>query len=193
MGILLRNIISGNVKGVPLSRLKISEPRLKKSILRILKENVLFSIATVDSRNRAHINTAYFCFSDDLELYFLSHPESVHCQNLINNPSVAITVFSSAQKWTKPGRGIQIFGECTRAKGSQLTKAKKLYGKRFPAFARWDVSLGQNDVSAEYCLYKVAINKVKVHDEKTFGDGVFVIAGVKRNVGPIGSTRSRSR
>lgn len=48
-----------------------SEARVRSSVFRILEENVLCSIATVTAATRAHINTAYFCYSDDLELYFL--------------------------------------------------------------------------------------------------------------------------
>ncbi len=64
--------------------------RLRTSVLRVLRENVLCSMATVSRVNRAHINTAYFSYSDDLELFFLSDRSSSHCRNLVPNPSMAV-------------------------------------------------------------------------------------------------------
>jgi hypothetical protein len=40
-------------------------------------------------------HTAFFCFNSDLELYFLSHPDSVHSHNLSHLPRMAVAVFDS--------------------------------------------------------------------------------------------------
>jgi len=57
----------------------LSDQRLRKSIIRILRDSELCSIATLDPRNRPHINTAYFCYRglDDLEVFFLSDIKSL--------------------------------------------------------------------------------------------------------------------
>src|SRR2546426_12332246 len=94
-----------------------SDPKVRKSVLRILRENALCSMATVARGDRAHINTAYFCYSPAVEVYFLSDASSTHCCNLEKNPSMAITIFRSAQVWGRPDRGLQLFGTCTAATG----------------------------------------------------------------------------
>lgn len=61
---------------------------------------------------RAHVNTACFCYSDDLELYFLSHSHSLHCRNLKARPTMALAVFEPAQRWGERDRGLHLVGAC---------------------------------------------------------------------------------
>jgi len=110
------------------SRILLEEP-VRRSLFRILRENVLCSMATVATGNRAHINTAYFCYSRALELFFLSDPGSLHCRNLAEHPSMAMTIFRSAQAWGNPDRGVQLFGTCREAKGPHARNAERLYGE----------------------------------------------------------------
>ena len=155
--------------------------RVRESALRILMENVLCSMSTVATGNRAHINTAYFCYSDDLELYFLSHPDSLHCRNVFSRPVIAMTVFSSSQPWSSPGRGLQVFGRCGQATGIHARRAEHLYGKRFPRYARWQASLKKADAGAEYRFYRLVASTLKILDERVLGDAVFGCATVMRD------------
>jgi len=164
---------------------RVSELRIRTSVLRILARNKLCSISTVARGNRAHINTAFFAFSNDFELYFLSDPGSLHCRNLSRNPSMAMTVFDSSQEWEASGRGLQMFGVCHRTRGDARRRATQVYGSRFPAFARWmNDTTEANQKRAgrlrSYALYRFLPNRVKVLDEKEFGGAVFIIAAVDR-------------
>lgn len=91
--IRFENIHSLTVSGARAKNKGIADEDVVQSIFSILKYNVLCSIATVTAGNRAYINTAYFCYSDELALYFLSHPSSLHCKNVLRNASVAMTIF----------------------------------------------------------------------------------------------------
>ncbi|MDH2902130.1 MAG: pyridoxamine 5'-phosphate oxidase family protein [archaeon] len=124
------------MSGLLIVKRKFSDKRVKRSIFDILKRNVLCSMATVDKNGRAHINTAYFAYSNCPELFFCSYPDSIHCKNLSKNSSMAITVFESAQTWGKPDRGIQLLGSCHESKGNLRKKAEKVYGSRFKGFAK---------------------------------------------------------
>lgn len=159
--------------------------RVLRSALRILRANRLCSIATVTAGNRAHIHTAYFCYSGDLEVFFLSDPDSQHCRNLARNSSAAITIFSTAQKWGGPDRGIQLFGSCQEARGRQATKAARLYGKRFPAYSlAMRGQMREEKVRSlglgSYRLFRFRPMELKILDESDFGDAVFVTAAVRR-------------
>jgi uncharacterized protein YhbP (UPF0306 family) len=158
----------------------LSEARVRRSVRRVLREGVLCSIATVARHHRAHINTAYFAFSERFDLFFLSHPGSLHCRNLADNSSVALTVFSSAQRWTDPGRGLQLFGRCRQATGRRLETAERLYGRRFPSYKTWKETVAAQTIGAKYRLYRCVVSRLKIHDEREFGDGVFVEATIKR-------------
>lgn len=154
--------------------------RFSRSIQRILRETSLCSIATLTPGGYPHINTAYFAVSEGFELYFLSHPGSRHCRNLSKFPSAAVTVFSSGQRWTAPGRGLQLFGRCAQARGRHADAAEQAYGKRFPAHARWKAALEGDSPARAYRFYRFVVSALKILDERTFGDGVFVSARVGR-------------
>jgi len=164
-------------------RRDLSDLPVRRSIARILGENVLCSMATIGPRGRAHVNTAYYCFSPDLKLYFLSDPGSRHCMNLARSPSMAIAVFRSSQVWGKPDRGLQLFGTCSEARGADRTAAERLYGRRFPAYAKAMGAASRNtqreaQFRRSYRFYRFVPREVKVLDERVFGGGVFVIAKV---------------
>jgi len=47
---------------------RFSDDRIRRSISRILRENVLYSMSTVAPGNRPHVNTAYFSYTPELGL-----------------------------------------------------------------------------------------------------------------------------
>lgn len=159
----------------------LDEHTVRRGVYRTLEENVLCSIATVTSPGRAHINTAHFCYSADLVLYFLSHPNAQHCLNLRTNASAAVTVFSSRQQWGKPGRGVQLVGTCRPAAGRHRQAAERLYAKRFPGYRRWKAELATDRAGREYRFYRLQVSRLKLMDERVIGDGVFASARVRRH------------
>jgi uncharacterized protein YhbP (UPF0306 family) len=173
-------IFAVDAAGTALDRAGVSEERLRRSVLPVLESTLLCSIASVTPEGRAHIHTAYFSYSEALELYFLSHPASLHGRNVIGNPSVAMTVFSSAQRWTDPGQGVQLFGNCEQTAGASADEAERSYRTRFPVYDRWKAALGEDDPGRQYRFYRFDVTAVKVLDEKNLGDGVFVRADVLR-------------
>jgi uncharacterized protein YhbP (UPF0306 family) len=58
---------------------------------------MLCAIATVSPGNRAHVNTAYFAWSREFELVWLSEPAARHSRNLRANSTAAIAVYDSSQ------------------------------------------------------------------------------------------------
>jgi uncharacterized protein YhbP (UPF0306 family) len=161
---------------------RISEERARRTLFRILRSNVLCSMATVTPEGRAHINTAYFSFTRDLVLYFLSHPSSIHSRNLAMNPFIAITVFCSRQIWSGPDQGLQLFGLCHQAKHAHAKRAVTSYGERFRQYAKWKSKLAPDDSAREYQWYEFVPNYIKVFDEKAFG-AVFICVEVERRKG----------
>ena len=172
--VVLSRIRAVNPAGRPVAGARISARRVRRSALRILSENVLCSIATVGQAHRAHINTAYFAYSDRFELVFLAHPEAGHCRNLSRDGSAAVAVFASRQKWTGPDRGVQLFGQCRQVTGRHAQVAERLYAQRFRAYARWKTALRAESVGTEYRFYRFVASALKILDERQFGDGVFI-------------------
>lgn len=159
----------------------IAAPRVLAGIRRILRRNVLCSIATVTPDGRAYANTAYFAFSPDLDLYFLSHPDSRHCRNLETNRSAAITVFPSGQKWGEDDHGLQLLGTASRAPRREAKKAERAYARRFRAYPGWVGGLEPGDRARDYRFFRFRTSRVKLFDERNFGGAVFVSAFVVRS------------
>ena len=178
----LTHIASANVRGTRIRTAGLTEARIRGSVFRVLEENLLCSIASVTDSVRAHINTAYFCYSGQLELYFLSHPRSLHCRNLATNSSIGMTIFSSSQQLANPGRGLQLFGTCRQASGARARRAEQLYGKRFPAYASWKATLKTRDAGREYRFYQFVVRRFKILDESALGEAVFVHGIVNRRI-----------
>lgn len=177
----LTAIRAADVAGTAITSLDLSADRVRQIVIGILENNVLCSIATVASDGHPHINTAYFSYSENFDLYLLSHPRSIHCRNLAINPSMSMTIFSTAQRWTDPGRGLQLFGTCAEAAESSTMDAERSYGGRFPAYAPWKASLKNEDLARQYRLYRFLVATLKIHDEKNLGDAVFVSAAITRD------------
>jgi uncharacterized protein YhbP (UPF0306 family) len=166
--------------GVPILTSKITNRQIQRSLYQLLTENVLCSMASITAEGRAHINTAYFSYTPDLKVYFFSHPNALHCQNVVSNPSMALAIFSSDQTWGNPDRGLQLFGVCKPATGREVSKADKLYGERFAKYAAWKVNSASDSSGREYRFYRFTTSELKVFDEKELGAGIFVVARVRR-------------
>ena len=160
--------------------LRIDPETLRTSVLGILAENVLCSLATTASDGTAHVNAVYFAYTEALELVFLSHPASNHCQNLRRRPEVAVAIYASGQAWTGPDRGIQLFGAAAEAVGAAAAAATRCYAGRFRGFTAWQDALSPGDLGRQYRLYRVEIARLKLLDEPLWGEGVFVQATVAR-------------
>lgn len=97
---------------------------------------------------------------------------------------MAVAVFSTAQVWGTPDRGLQCFGPCGEATGRQREKAERSYGRRFAEYARWMKSLPHDHPTVSrlrsYGFYRFVPRSIKIFDERALGAGVFVEVDVIR-------------
>jgi uncharacterized protein YhbP (UPF0306 family) len=137
----------------------------------LLDSSTLCAIATVSPRGRAHVNTAYFAWTPEFDVVWMSEPEAEHSRNLGRSPSAAVAVYDSAQVWGEADRGIQLFGSARELRGSAARDAERVYRRRFPASGRTELSA--------YSLYRLRPRRLKLFDEAELGAGVFVSASVR--------------
>ena len=149
---------------------RISEPRLRTLLESLLDASVLCAIATV-AGTRAHANTAYFAWSDDFRLVWISDPGATHSQNLRRNSSAAVAVFDSRQVWGKPDRGLQLFGTARELRGRAAERAQEVYARRFRGY--------DGAALRDYRLYELRPRRVKLFDERALGGGTFVSARIR--------------
>ena len=151
---------------------RIGEARIRRVAEQLLDASTLCAIATVGPRGRAHVNTAYFAWTPELRVVWLSEPAATHSRNLRRNPSAAVAVYDSNQSWGKPDRGIQLLGSARELAGRVARDAESAYAERFPDYR--DSDLGA------YRFYELRPRTAKLFDERALGAGTFVTACVLR-------------
>src|SRR6266498_3002835 len=115
------------------SKRPVAASRLAEAARLLLDASNLCAIATVAADGGAYINTAYFAWSPELNLVWLSEPRAKHSQN-VRAGTVAIAVYDSNQSWGKPDRGIQLFGSAWEAEAASTADAETVYANRFPDY-----------------------------------------------------------
>jgi uncharacterized protein YhbP (UPF0306 family) len=148
------------------SRRRIGRTKLRTIAEELLEASTLCAIATVARGSRAHVNTAYFAWTRELRLIWLSNPSAAHSRNLRATRSTAVAVYDSSQTWGEPDRGIQLFGVA----GETSRDGEAAYAARFPGYedSRLDA----------YRFYELVPRRVKLFDERALGPGTFVTARV---------------
>jgi uncharacterized protein YhbP (UPF0306 family) len=172
----LRSIVAYDITGARVTLNRLTAARTRCAIRRILKKNKLCAIATVGVGGRVHINTAYFAYSDSLDVYFLSHPDSAHCRNVKAHPQAAMAIFDSTQEWGRLDRGLQLFGVCRIAAGDIAGRASRAYAGRFKPYAAWWAGLEADDIAREFRFFRFVVQRVKLFDEREFSGTVFITA-----------------
>jgi hypothetical protein len=158
--------------------------RLSAAVARILGANLLCSMATRGESGMPHMNTAFFCFSPDLILYFLSLPDSLHSHNLRHVPHMAVGVFDSRQHWGDPLAGLQFLGTGAPAGLPAVREAQELYGARFPRYREqvagsWS-GHARHSLLQRLQFYGFRPDRVHILDECEFGEDVFISARIVR-------------
>ena len=155
---------------------KYEDKKLNESLFDILNNNKLLSIATINSKKESYINTAYYSFDEKLKLYIITNPKSNHSINLSKNYSVAVSIFDSHLKfWEDKLQGVQLFGKGYKTPISQLPKGTSCFIKRFPPFK--EIVKNPKDFmkkSVTVMLYTLEISRIKLFDEKRFGEENFI-------------------
>lgn len=159
---------------------QLTDPTYKTSLLSILAETKLLSMATVKPDSSPWINTAYFAHTDSLIFYLLTPFSSVHGQNLARNPKVAFTIFNSQQNHPKK-RGLQFTGTCTKTAPAETDLATRTWWDRVVG-KEVDDSLEIYHVGKGYNsrMYTLIPDWVRIFDEAAFGYDTWVQSSITR-------------
>jgi uncharacterized protein YhbP (UPF0306 family) len=159
------------------SKRPMAPARMERTARSLLDASTLCAIATVGADTRAYANTAYFAWSPELDLVWMSEPGATHSRKIRANGSVAIAVYDSTQTWGEPDRGIQLFGSARDLEGAVADEAEALYSKRFAGYDRGDFRA--------YRFYRFRPRRLKLFDERELGPGTFVTARRARGGGLV--------
>jgi len=140
---------------------------LKFQIYNYLQTQKLMGISTF--REMPWPAIVYYIVDEDLNLYFISHPDDEHCKNIEKNNKVACTIFDSNQENSKPKVGIQYSGEVEVLSNLEKVKwmvtlwKKLIAGKDgYRPEAEDLLKVGSSRV------YKVSPKKIKFYNSKDY-------------------------
>ncbi len=134
-----------------------------RSLREILSASRLLSLATVSPEGEAHINTAFFAFSDAFVAYVLSPTPSEHAGNAAMNTSAALAVFDSHQTRQRR-RGAQLFGRLEEVDPGDGDAALACFRSRFPDVAGEDETYADVILGHGSALYAFHPSRAKLFE-----------------------------
>lgn len=149
---------------VKISRLMNNMVDRRSRVIEVLKNTHLMSLATLDEGG-IWVADVIFLYDDDLNIYWISAPDTRHSKAILKNNKVAGTVTYST-KSKEPNFGIQFEGKAERLEGLRIDLIAKHWVKRghkIPSVAEAKEWLGGE------CWYKLSPSKMELIDEKNFG------------------------
>ncbi len=140
------------------------------NIQKFLVDHVQMSAST--SGEFPWIFTAYYATDNDLNIYFLTGPSTIHGQQLIDNPKVAVAIADSPQDLMSKKAGLQLSGVCT-----QLTDEKEvrvgldLWRTKLKVESSDYTYEGMQTGKIESRMYKIVPKKLKFFNEALQEEG----------------------
>lgn len=137
------------------------ESNLEKLIKEVLDRGYLMSLATMDDGG-VWVSDVIYVYDDNLNIYWISSPDTRHSQAILKNPRVAGTITVSG-----PGEdnlGIQFEGVAETIEGPRRDLAVKHYAKRNKPAPQETEDVLEGD-----SWYQLRPEKIELIHEKLFG------------------------
>lgn len=118
------------------------------------------------------VATLYYSVDDDLNIYFLTGPHTIHAEHIAKNSHVAAAISDAPQAPNSNKKGLQISGVCV-----EVTGARKITH----AITLWTKTLGVTNPNYSYegmvkkaisgHMYKLTPKKIKYFNEELWEEG----------------------
>src|SRR5512134_2277343 len=140
------------------------KPALQKSVLKLLKQHNIMSLATVRADGYPQTTTVGYA-NDGLDLYFCCYSLSQKVRNLKRSPKVSLTIDHDTRNWARI-KGLSMGARArVLSNPGDVTRALKLLARKFPEMRK----LTPDDL-AETAFVKVTPKVISVLDySKGFG------------------------
>ena len=143
---------------------------IKKAITNFIIKNYQMVIAT--SGEHPWIATVYYSTDKDLNLYFLSDPNTLHCQQLLNNPKVAISIAKSPQNPAHAKKGVQLYGLAEQILDKEkIIAALNLWKKTLKVTSETYSYEGMIKNKIKGRMFKVTLKKIKFFNQELWEEG----------------------
>lgn len=141
------------------------QEELEKHIRQTLGDGLILQIATA-SGDQPWAATVYYASDDNLNIYWLSNPNTRHSQDLAANPKTAGAIPLDAEP-SAPNVGLQVQGIAGYlGDPAEIESAIRLYAKKYGNSSEFvDNFIAGKD---EHKIYKLQPNLIVLLDEKTY-------------------------
>ncbi len=117
------------------------------------------------------ICTLYYAIDAELNLYFVSEPESGHMKNIGKNNNVVCTITDSRQKVTDKKIGIQLKGMVSEvSEPKELENPLTLWNSANPGIESAINSKSIQNKTIDSRVYKITPKEIKFFNEGLFGE-----------------------
>jgi len=104
---------------------------LRPRLLAFLYRHDTMTLATIGPAGEPRAAAVFYAADDNLDLYFLSDPDTRHGRNLAREPRVAATIQADGQDWQEI-TGLQIEGTAEVVEGAnEIARVTRLFAERF--------------------------------------------------------------
>ncbi|MHB8618957.1 MAG: pyridoxamine 5'-phosphate oxidase family protein [Chloroflexota bacterium] len=101
---------------------------VRRRILAYMAGHITMTLATSSAEGQPRATTLFYA-NDGLDIFFLSSPGSLHCQQALANPRVAVTISQDYADW-RGIQGIQLTGQALPLEDS--AHARSVYLAKYP-------------------------------------------------------------
>ena len=141
-----------------------------ENIKHYLVDHVQMSAST--SGEFPWIFTAYYATDNDLNIYFLTGPGTIHGKQLVSNPKVAVAIADAPQELQSKKAGLQLSGICSLlTEESEVRSALELWRTKLnvanPDYT-WE---GMQTGKISGRMYKITPKKLKFFNEALQEEG----------------------
>lgn len=144
--------------------------QIRNDIFNFIKSNGIMTLASVSEDKTPWVCTVYYGIDEDMSLYFVTSPDTIHAKNINNNNKVAFNIFDSHQKIVNSKIGLQGKGLCKIIEDeTENNKALLLWHQQNPGIENAITIDNIMDKSSDTKIFKVIPTFFKFFNDKLYG------------------------
>lgn len=140
---------------------------VRENASEFIKRNGILTLAT-QSKEGPWVSTLYYGVGEDLSLFIVTDPNSIHAKDFVKNNQVAFNIFDSHQKIYNPKEGIQGSGNIEIVKGiPNVIKALSLWHKQNPGIEK-KITIKEIKKLKDTKVFRITPTYLKHFNEKIY-------------------------
>lgn len=146
----------------------------RQEVLNHIKEYLKshFQMVVSTYANYPWTATLYYSVDEEMNIYFLSNPETLHCKQIEKNPKVSVAIVDAPQKPSSLKKGLQIYGKAKRISGINKIKfALDLWRKALDVTSPLYTYEGMMKKAIKGRMYKITPVRIKFFNEALWHEG----------------------